>query len=161
MTAARGYLLQTIPASWPRMGRHTRLSFTAAAGSRDRVSFPTRDGNAGRSRPRIRERFNFRAGGSDAGASTSALLLLLLTRFSRELLLLSCLLIVRLRHDVLVPRTPTIGAGERNRIRELAQVRRSRRASFARTKIIGVAVSACQTRLPTHESMRLPARFDR
>jgi hypothetical protein len=79
-------------------------NFAAAAEFRDSVSFPTHDGNAGRSRPRIRERLNFRAGGSDAGTSTSALLLELLTRFSHQFSLLSGLLIVRLRHEVLVPR---------------------------------------------------------
>ena len=75
---------------------------TGARGARDSVSFPARDASAGGSRRRIRERLNLRGGVSCRGASASALLLLLLTRFSRQLPLLACLLIVRLRHEVLV-----------------------------------------------------------
>ena len=107
--------------------RRTRLSFRGGGRISDSVSFPTRDGSAARCRPRICKRFNFRADGSDPGASISALLFLLLTRFSRQLPLLSCLLIVRLRH-----------ATQRSRIQELAQARRSQGAELHGVPLISL-----------------------
>jgi hypothetical protein len=75
-----------------------------------------------RSRQRIRDRFNLRAGVSDGGASTSALLLLLLTRLSRQLPLLSGLMIVWLRHEFLVRSRSE--SPQSSRIQKLSQVRR-------------------------------------
>ena len=52
--------------------------------------------------PGIFERLNLQTGVSGIRASTPTLLLLELTRFSRQFPLLSCLMIVRLCHNVLL-----------------------------------------------------------
>jgi hypothetical protein len=101
-TSVRRRLLQRSPwASGSRIDSTYDAQISPRGGGvRDSVSFPARDASAGRSRRGIRGRFNLRGGVSCCSASTSALLLLLLTRFSRQLPLLACMLIVRLRHEV-------------------------------------------------------------
>lgn len=63
------------------------------------VSSVALDGARARS---IRERLDLRTGVGDSRANTPTLLFFLLTRLPRQFPLLSCLMIVRLCHDVLL-----------------------------------------------------------
>ena len=96
-----------------------------------------RAASAGRSRRRILERFNLGAGVSCSRAITPAQLLLLLTRFSRQLPLLSCLMIVRLRHDVLL--RSTSGLAQPSRLEDPAHVRRGGKPEITSRPKIGPA----------------------